>query len=188
MSHDTKYNRRFSVAGRSANASWQPIDSVISPVPPAKPWRYDQSWGADVRRGNGGGSLGVELCPGEGEVWFFHQMERSEETDNSVITSAVIRGTGRGLPIRICGRLGDSALLWRSGKTLRLNTVSSFWNAVRLFLKTARLHWFHFSVSFCPGPVIFWPHLLREGMSVLAGDGERQRQAVSSGVNSSHAN
>lgn len=35
-------------------------------------------------------------------------MERSEETDNSVITSAVIRGTGRGLLIRIRGPLGDA--------------------------------------------------------------------------------
>lgn len=34
-------------------------------------------------------------------------MERSEETDNSVITSAVIRGTGRGLLIGIRGPLGD---------------------------------------------------------------------------------
>lgn len=33
-------------------------------------------------------------------------MERSEETDNSVITSAVIRGTGRSLLIRICWLLG----------------------------------------------------------------------------------
>lgn len=36
-------------------------------------------------------------------------MEGSEETDNSVITSAVIRGTGHGLLIRICGLLGDAA-------------------------------------------------------------------------------
>lgn len=35
-------------------------------------------------------------------------MERSEETDNSVITSAVIRGTGRGLLIGIRGPLGDA--------------------------------------------------------------------------------
>lgn len=51
------------------------------------------------------------MCPGEEEVSFFYQMERSEETDNSVITSAVIRGTGRGLQIRISGRLGDSLQL-----------------------------------------------------------------------------
>lgn len=37
-------------------------------------------------------------------------MERSEETDNSVITSAVIRGTGRSLLIRICWLLGDCFL------------------------------------------------------------------------------
>lgn len=69
---------------------------------------------------------GVELCPGEEEVSFFYQMERSEETDNSVITSAVIRGTGRSLPIRICGLLGGSVRLIRNPKRLCLNTVSSF--------------------------------------------------------------
>lgn len=34
-------------------------------------------------------------------VSFLYQLERSEETDDSVIASAVIRPTGRGLLIRI---------------------------------------------------------------------------------------
>lgn len=84
---------------------------AIPPAPPAELQRYDQSWGADVRLGNGGSSLELNCAPERRKCSFRYQMERSEETDNSVITSAVIRATGRGRSDKICGLLEDPALL-----------------------------------------------------------------------------
>lgn len=84
---------------------------AIPPAPPAELRRYDQSWGADVRLGNGGSSLELNYAPERRKCSFRYQMERSEETDNSVITSAVIRATGRGHSDKICGLLEDPALL-----------------------------------------------------------------------------
>lgn len=47
----------------------------------------------------------VELCPWEEEVYFCYQMR--DQRRRIVITSAVIRGTGRGWLIRIWGLLAD---------------------------------------------------------------------------------
>lgn len=48
----------------------------------------------------------VESCPWEEEVYFCYQMR--DQSRRIVITSAVIRGTGRGWLIRICGLLADA--------------------------------------------------------------------------------
>lgn len=63
MSHDIYYNRRSALLALNQfimTGSWL---CVISPVPPAELQRYDQSWGADVRLGNGGSSLELNYAP-----------------------------------------------------------------------------------------------------------------------------
>lgn len=67
---------------------------MISLFPPAElPIRSEL--GSRCEAGKRWQFTGVELYPGEEEVKFFYQMERSEETDNSVITSPAIRGDRR---------------------------------------------------------------------------------------------
>lgn len=64
---------------------------MISPVAPAELRRYNQSRGADVRLGNGSSTPELNYAPERRKCSFSYQLERSEETDNSVIASVVIR-------------------------------------------------------------------------------------------------
>lgn len=107
-------------------------------------------------------------------------MERSEETDNSVITSAVIRGTGRGFPIRICGLLGGSVQLIgnRNVSKLCLLAVSS----VSFYLTLVNLVSFFVIFHFVPLVCLVSSYLLKDQRTCKSLHINRCPSAVSSGL------